>query len=73
MAHDVSFRVPDRPVGQKDLIFSVKKNGTRFGRLKVSKGCIVWLPGWKSKGYRLNWNQLDRAAREHGRWGRFPI
>jgi hypothetical protein len=55
------------------LIFSVKKDGHRFGRLKVSKGCIVWLPGWKSKAYRLGWGQLDRIAREHGRRASYPI
>jgi len=72
-SHDVTFRMPDRPVGQKDLVFSVRKNGDKFGRLKVSKGSIVWLPGWKSKAFRLGWEQLDRLARAHGRRGRFPV
>lgn len=73
MVHHVTFRVPDRPVGQKDMVFSVKKNRHKFGQLKVSKGGVVWLPGWKSKGYRLTWDQLDRLAQEFGRWGRYPI
>jgi len=73
MAHDVNFRVPDRPVGQKDLVFSVKRDGHKFGQLKISKGGVVWLPGWKSRGYRMNWDQIDRMARESGRRGHYPI
>jgi hypothetical protein len=73
MAHQVTFRIPDRPVGQKDLVFSVRQNGEKFGRLKVSKGCIVWLPGRKSKAFRLSWDQLDRLARAQGRRGRYPV
>lgn len=73
MAHDVTIRVPDRPIGAKDIVFTVVKDGQQFGRLKVSKGCVVWLPGRKSKGYRLGWAQVDRAAREKGRHGSYPV
>jgi hypothetical protein len=71
--HDVRFEVPERPVGNADIVFRIKKNGVQFGRLKISKGAAVWLPGKKSKAYRLSWDQLDRLAREHGRAGYFPI
>ena len=73
MSHEVTIRVPDRPIGRKDIVFSVKQDGGRFGRLKVSKGCIVWLPGSKSKGFRLSWAQLDRLARDSGRRGNYPV
>jgi hypothetical protein len=73
MAHDVKFHVPERPVGNADIEFRVRKDGVLFGRLKVSRGAIVWLPGNKSKGYRLSWDQVDGLAREHGRHGYYPI
>lgn len=71
--HTVTFQVPDRPVGHKDIEFTIFQDGDMFGRLKVSKGAVVWLPGRASKGYRLTWKKMDEAAREHGRHGRFPI
>ncbi len=69
---DATIRVPPLPVGPKDIVFRVKGDGTHFGRLKVSKGTIVWLPGNKRKGLRLNWEQLDRLARAGGKRGSFP-
>ena len=73
MAHDVRFSVPERPVGNADIEFHVRKDEELCGRLKVSKGAIVWLPGNKSRGYRLTWDQMDRLAREYGRRGHYPI
>lgn len=73
MAHVVTVQIPPRPIAHKDIVFSVKRNGRMFGRLKVSKGAIVWLPGNKSKGYRLGWQQLADLAAEHGKRGDFPV
>ncbi|TVQ61894.1 MAG: hypothetical protein EA379_05630 [Phycisphaerales bacterium] len=41
MAHEVTVEIPPRPVAHKDIVFVVRKDGKRFGRLKVSKGAIV--------------------------------
>lgn len=71
--HTVTFQVPDRPVGKKDIVFTIMQDNELFGRLKVSKGAVVWLPGRASKGYRLNWSKLDEAAREYGHRGHYPI
>ena len=73
MAHEVTVQVPPRPIAHKDIVFLVKRDGSRFGRLKVSKGAIVWLPGNKSKGYLLTWQQLANLAAEHGKRGNFPV
>jgi hypothetical protein len=45
----------------------VKGNGWVIGRLKVSKGSIVWVPKDKSYGYKLSWKQFDELLQEHGR------
>jgi hypothetical protein len=72
-ANAVTVRLPDRPIEHKDVVFTVRLKGKQFGRLKVSKGSVVWLPGKKSKGYRLTWAQTDRVAKEAGRHGVFPV
>lgn len=73
MSYDTTIRIPERPVAHKDIVFKIRKDGRAFGRLKVSKGAIVWLPGNKSKGYRLTWQQLARLAQENGRRGDYPV
>jgi hypothetical protein len=67
--HNVKFTVPERPVGNADIIFTVFENQEKFGKLRISKGNIVWYPGKKVYGYALSWSKLDELAREHGRQG----
>ncbi|MEX2119318.1 MAG: hypothetical protein WD847_06975 [Pirellulales bacterium] len=69
MAHNVTFNVPDRPLGNADVVFTVSKDGEKFGELRISKGAVVWFPMNKVNGYRLLWSQFDRLAQEHGRSG----
>ncbi|MBX3395264.1 MAG: hypothetical protein KF841_07835 [Phycisphaerae bacterium] len=66
MAHQVSFEIPKCPVGVADIVFSVQRNGKQFGRLRVSKGAVVWVPTGKSKGHRVSWTQIDEFAKEKG-------
>ncbi len=73
MAHTVTVRIPDRPISHKDIVFKVRKNGDLFGRLKVSQGAVVWLPGKTNKGWRLSWDKLAAAARDYGRRGNYPV
>ena len=65
--HDVKFMVPERSLGKSDLIFRVWKNGTRFGRLKVSKGAVVWMPRNGKVGYKISWRRFDSVLQETGR------
>jgi hypothetical protein len=65
-AHDVTFEVPARPLGKKDLVFVVSKNRAKFGELRISRGAVVWIPADKTKGRRLSWLQMDKLAQEHG-------
>jgi hypothetical protein len=65
--HQVQFNVPDRPLAHADVIFSVARNGEKFGELRVSKGGVAWFPVNKVKGYRINWAQLDRLAHQRGK------
>lgn len=67
MAHEVTFEIPTRPLGFKDMVFKIRRNNKKFGELRVSQGAVVWIPAEKSKGRRLSWVQIDELAREHGR------
>jgi hypothetical protein len=65
MAHDVSFNVPNRPLGKSDIEFSIAKNGAKLGTLKISNGSIVWFPAGVVNGHRMTWTQLDKLMKEH--------
>ena len=67
--HDVNFTVPKRPVGKADIEFEVKRGGTKFGTLKVSKGSLVWVTADHTYGYKLSWRAFADLASEHGRKG----
>lgn len=67
MAHDVKFSVPPRPLGVADIRFTVRRNGGKFGELRISNGTVVWIPANKSFGRRLTWTQIDQFAREKGK------
>ena len=60
--HDVSFSVPDRPLANADIVFTVDEGGERFGTLRVTKGGLDWLPTrkWREKPFRLDWSRFDR-------------
>jgi hypothetical protein len=64
--HDVYFTIPERDLGKADVEFRIKRNGKAFGRLRVSEGSVVWIPGNKQYGYRLGWRTLGDLAEEHG-------
>lgn len=59
MAHHVTFSVPQRTLGKSDIEFIVKRNGEKFGTLRISKGALVWFPRNGVKGRRASWRQFD--------------
>lgn len=66
MKHDVTFSIPDRELGKADIEFHIKKDGQKFGTLKVSKGSVVWVPRDNTYGYRMGWNQFDSSIQNEG-------
>jgi hypothetical protein len=67
MAHKVKFSIPERELGRADIEFKVRRNAAMFGRLKVSKGAIVWVPKGKGRGYKIRWSLFDQTAKEIGK------
>jgi hypothetical protein len=66
MAHEVSFALPDRALGSAALEIGVRKDDTKLGRLKASKGAVVWVPGGRTYGYKMSWVQLAALFEEYG-------
>lgn len=66
MAHEVSLKQPDRYLGSADLQLDVNKDGAKLGRLKVSKGSVVWVPHHKTYGYELAWADLALLFENEG-------
>jgi hypothetical protein len=65
MTHKVSFSIPKRDLGKADVIFSVTRNGAKFGALAVSNGSLVWYPRSKKIGHKLNWVKFDQDAQKY--------
>jgi hypothetical protein len=55
VAYDVTFSVPVRALGKSDIEFVVKREGEKFGTLRVSKGSLVWFPRNGVKGRKVKW------------------
>jgi len=68
MAHSVKMNIPASDLSHSNVEFLVKKNGSAFGKLLISKGAVVWRPRAKSKRSRkLNWSRFDQLMQEMGR------
>jgi hypothetical protein len=66
--HDVSLNITKPiPVGNVDIEIPVRRNGRAFGKVKISKGAIDWMPANKSKtAYYLDWAEFARVMAEYG-------
>jgi hypothetical protein len=67
MAHDVTFKIPERRVGNADIEIAVREDGELLGTLGISKGALLWTPANRRRGFVLEWAAFDRLAQEHGR------
>ena len=67
MAHEVTFKLPDRELGKAALEISVKKDGDMLGRFKASKGGASWVPRDRTYGFKLSWTELSELLEEHGK------
>ncbi len=67
MQHEVKFSIPERELGKADIEFKVKRNGKKFGTLKVSKGSVVWVPKDNTYGFKMNWNDFDEQMTTKGK------
>lgn len=69
MAHQISFTLPEQPLGRVDAEFKVKIDEEILGTLKISKGTVDWTPKGHSheNPYQLTWTQFDTLMRDNGK------
>ena len=71
--HIVWLHTPKRiEVTNADYVFEVLRNGERSGKLKISKGGLVFMPKYKKKGKsysrkRIGWSEFADFALNRGR------
>lgn len=69
MAHEVTFTLPEQPLGKVDAEFTIKKDGQVLGTLKISKGTIDWSPKDHAQDnpFKVKWSRFDILMRENGK------
>ncbi|MBU0586712.1 hypothetical protein KJ780_04305 [Candidatus Micrarchaeota archaeon] len=67
MSYKVSFILPERELGRADIEFKVIEGREKLGRLRVSKGSVVWLARDKTYGRKLNWREFAEMMEQAGR------
>lgn len=65
--HDIDVTVPAQTIKNKDMEVGIRADGYRFGRIRISKGSIDWVPANSDHPRRMTWEQLARLMDEHGR------
>ena len=63
--HDVSFSVPQRPLGRADVEFLIKRDGKVHGTLAISNGSVVWFPKGTSYGLKTGWAKFEKLMQEN--------
>lgn len=63
--HEVSFALPQRPLGRSDVEFLVKRDGKVHGTLAVSNGSAVWFPKGTSYGLKVGWAKFEKMMQEN--------
>lgn len=63
--HTVTLTTPAVEIGNADLTFAVN-DGVPFGRLRISRGGIDWIPFDKTKNtaIKMTWRQFDSRVME---------
>ena len=66
--HEVSFELPQKLVLAKDVVFTIKSDGSKLGTLLISKGNIEWVPASHSvKKRRLTWEKFAELMESEGK------
>jgi len=65
MAHQITFTIPEQPLGKVDAEFTVKIDKQTLGTLKISKGSLDWTPAGYSheNPFRVSWTKFDEWMR----------
>ena len=59
--HKVTVNIPPRELNRADAVFTVKRDGRKYGTLHVSNGSLVWFPPYTSYGWKMGWQKFDEV------------
>lgn len=65
MAHKISMQQPKENIINKDVVFTVRKNGKKLGELRISKGTLEWKPRSSPYTNYMTWSDFS-AIMENG-------
>ncbi len=63
--HDVTFTLPERPLGKADIDFGVNRDGEFLGTFKLSKGGVDWRPKGGKKPNPISWGRLAKLIENY--------
>lgn len=66
-AHDIDVTVPAQSIKNKDMEVAIRADGRSFGRVKISRGSIDWVPANSDLTRRMTWERFADLMRDHGR------
>jgi len=64
VAHKVKFTLPERNLGNADIVFSAWNDDRKIGTLRISKGAIEWYPKSAKKPKKISWARFERMMDE---------
>lgn len=65
--HDVTVKMPPRPLKRQDVSFLVKQDNAVLGTLRISNGSIVWFPKGTTNGHKVGWTKFDQFMKDQPR------
>lgn len=66
-SHTITYSVPSAHLGNADAEFIADVNGRSIGRLKISRGRVVWVPANAKYGFQLDWTSFGKMMAAHGK------
>jgi len=69
MAHKVKLTIAhELDIQNVDVEFNVSVDGQAFGRLRISKGSVDWVPrNMQKSGYRMTWQEFSASMKGTGK------
>ena len=65
MAHEVLFKYPNgRILGNSDIVFEIKDDNELLGRLKISRGSLIWEEKGKKLEHEISWKQFSNYMKK---------
>ena len=64
--HEINVTVPAQSIKNADMEIVIDADGRRFGRVKISRGSIDWVPANGTVTRRLSWEKFAQLMDEHG-------